>query len=384
MSPRAQTLLSWALFVVTLGGVVAMGLLGGGFDPLAAAFLTMSLVGVLIVWRAGGNAVGWVMVAIGVAALISATSGAVADWAANGGPAGWAVAAALLGDTFFIATIMLTVVILPLVFPTGRPVSPRWTWVAWLALAMVLANTVLVVSQPTLEGDIANQFGNEVLNGVLEPFLEDVVTFGIVGAALAAALSLVIRFRRATGVERKQLAWLTYAVAVVAMILVVEEVAAALGVSVPDAVETASFVMTVLAFPIAIGVAVLRYRLYEIDRLIRRTVSYAVVAVLLAVAYVAAVSAIGSVVGRQNPLAVAGATLAAAALFSPMRRRVQAWVDRRFDRARYDTEQVVEGLSARLRDEVDLDGLTTDLTGVVTLTLRPVSAGVVLIGEPGR
>ena len=384
MSARIQTLLAWTLFVITLGGVVALGLLGGRFDPLAAAFLTMSLVGVLIVWRAGGNAVGWVMVAIGVAALMSATSGAVADWAANGGPAGWAVAAALLGDTFFIATIVLTVVILPLIFPTGRPVSPRWTWVAWLALAMVLANTVLVVSQPVLEGDIANQFGSEVLNRALEPFLEDVVTFGIVGAALAAALSLVIRFRRATGVERKQLAWLTYAVALVATILVVEEVSAAFGVSIPDAVETASLVMTVLAFPTAIGIAVLRYRLYEIDRLIRRTVSYAVVAVLLAAAYVGAVSAIGSVVGRQNPLAVAGATLAAAALFSPIRRRVQAWVDHRFDRARYDTEQVVEGFSARLRDEVDLDGLTTDVTGVVTMTLRPISAGVVLIGEPGR
>jgi MFS family permease len=384
MSPRTQTLLAWALFVITLGGVVAMGLLGGGFDPLAAAFLTMSLVGVLIVWRAGGNAVGWVMVAIGVAALISATSGAVADWAANGGPTGWAVAAALLGDTFFIATIVLTVVILPLIFPTGLPVSPRWTGVAWLAFAMVLANTVLVVSQPTLEGEIANQFGNEVLNRALEPFLEDVVTFGIVGAALAAALSLVTRFRRSTGVERKQLAWLTYAVALMAMILLVEEVAAALGVSVSDAVETASLVMTVLAFPIAIGVAVLRYRLYEIDRLIRRTVSYAVLAVLLAVAYVGAVSAIGSVVGRQNPLAVAGATLAAAALFSPMRRRVQAWVDHRFDRARYDTEQVVEGFSARLRDEIDLDGLTTDLSTVMWATLRPATMSLVLVREEAR
>jgi hypothetical protein len=384
MSPRTQTLLAWALFVITLGGAVAMGLLGGGFDPLAAAFLTMSLVGVLIVWRTGGNTVGWVMVAIGVTALISGTSGAMADWAVNEGLAGWAVTASLLGDTSFIATIAMTVIILPLIFPTGRPVSPRWTWVAWVALALVVANAVLVVSQPTLEGGIANQFGNEALNRALEPFLEDVVTFGLVGMALAAAVSLVIRFRRATGVERQQLAWLTYAVALVAAILVVEELSAALGFPLPDAVETISLVMTVLAFPAAIGIAVLRYRLYEIDRLIRRTVSYAVVAVLLAIAYVGAVSAIGSVAGRQNPLAVAGATLAAAALFSPVRRRVQAWVDHRFDRARYDTEQVVEGFSARLRDEVDLDGLTTDLTGVVTVTLRPVSAGVVLIGEPGR
>jgi hypothetical protein len=383
MSPRAQTLLAWALFLLTLCGAVAMGLLGGGFDPLAAAFLTMSLVGVLIVWRAGDNAVGWVMVAIGVAALISGTSVAITD-SISGGAAEWVVIGSLLGDLFFIATIVLTVVILPLIFPTGRPVSPRWTWVAWLALAIVLANTVLVVSQPTFEEEIANRFGNEVLNRALEPFLEDMVTFGIVGAALAAALSLVIRFRRSTGVERKQLAWLTYAVALVATILVVEEVVAALGFPFPDAVETVSLVMTVLAFPTAIGIAVLRYRLYEIDRLIRRTASYAVVAVLLAVAYVGAVSAIGAVVGRHNPLAVAGATLAAAALFSPVRRRVQAWVDHRFDRARYDTEQVVEDFTARLRDEVDLDGLTTDLTGVVTLTLRPVAAGVVLIGEPGR
>jgi hypothetical protein len=124
--------------------------------------------------------------------------------------------------------------------------------------------------------------------------------------------------------------------------------------------------------------------LYDIGQLVRRTVTYTLVAVLLAAMYLGGIAAIGALVGRTSPLAVAGATLAAAALFNPVRRRVQAWVDHRFDRARYDTEQVVEGFSARLREVVDLDGLSKDLTGVVTVTLRPVSAGVVLIGESGR
>jgi hypothetical protein len=163
-----------------------------------------------------------------------------------------------------------------------------------------------------------------------------------------------------------------------------QEVALALDLSVPDWFENYSFVIAVSVFPVAIGIAVLRYRLYDIDRVVRRTVSYALLAVLLAAVYLGGAAALGALVGQQSPLSVAAATLAAAALFNPIRRRVQGWVDRRFDRARYDAGLVVEGFSTRLRDEVDLEGLTTDLSGVVTKTLRPASVGVMLLGEPGR
>jgi hypothetical protein len=134
------------------------------------------------------------------------------------------------------------------------------------------------------------------------------------------------------------------------------------------------------AIPAAIGVAILRYRLYDIDKLISRTVSYAVVAAVLVAVYAGCALALGSLVGRDNPLAVAGATLAAAALFTPLRRRVQEFVERRFDRSRYDAERVVDDFASRLRQEVDLDGLTTDLTAVVGQTLRPVTVSLWLRG----
>jgi hypothetical protein len=127
--------------------------------------------------------------------------------------------------------------------------------------------------------------------------------------------------------------------------------------------------------------AVIRYRLYDIDTIVRRTVSYGALAALLALVYLGGVTALGAIIGRDNPLAVAGATLAAAALFNPVRRRVQRWVDRRFDRARYNAAGVVDDFASRLRHEVDLDGLAADLTGVVTTTLRPAAMSIWLRGD---
>jgi hypothetical protein len=252
-----------------------------------------------------------------------------------------------------------------------------------VALAAVVVNTLLVAVQPTLAG-VANPLGIAGAPDAEDSVLGDAVLVTLLACMIMAAVTLVVRFRRSSGVERKQVAWLTYGVAVVVVTILAQEVATALGIVVPDWMDNLSFVLAVSVFPAAIGIAVLRYRLYDIGQLVRRTVSYVLIALLLAAVYLAGVAAIGALVGRDSALAVAAATLAAAALFNPVRRRVQGWIDRRFDRARYDAEQVVEGFAARLRDEVDLEGLTVDLTGVVTVTLRPVTAGVVLIGEPGR
>jgi hypothetical protein len=326
-----------------------------------------------------------VMVAIGAIALISAVGSPIAERASTGGSTGLAVAGFLVSDIFFIAAVVCTVVILPLLFPTGRPPTPGWAWVGWVALGVVVCHTALALVQPTLNGVISNPLGMAMAPDYSEGSLaETMVIFGILAGVVLAAASLVVRFRKASGVERKQLWWLTFAMALVAVAIVSQEIAVALGVDVPDDVENASFVLAVLVFPMAIGIAVLRYRLYEIDRLVRRTVSYAVVAALLALVYLGGVAALGALVGSENPLAVAGATLAAAALFNPLRRRVQRWVDRRFDRGRYDAARVVEGFSARLRHEVDLEGLTIDLTAVVGSTLRPATVSVVLVGEEAR
>ncbi len=160
-------------------------------------------------------------------------------------------------------------------------------------------------------------------------------------------LSVLLRYRRASGIERLQIKWLALA-AVFSL--------PAWAIDLPGALDQINEAVAGVLLPAAMAIAIFRYRLYDIDRLISRTVSYGLVAAVLAAVYLGGVAALGAVVGSDNPLAVAGATLAAAALFTPMRRWAQVWVDRRFDRTRYDATQVVSAFSGRLRDEVDLDG----------------------------
>jgi hypothetical protein len=192
---------------------------------------------------------------------------------------------------------------------------------------------------------------------------------------LVALGSLVRRWRASSGVERLQYPWLMAAIGLLIVVLAASQLVT------ESVILDVSLVFIALnAIPAAIGVAILRYRLYDIDKLISRTVSYAVVAAVLVAVYAGCALALGSLVGRDNPLAVAGATLAAAALFTPLRRRVQEFVERRFDRSRYDAERVVDDFASRLRQEVDLDGLTTDLTAVVGQTLRPVTVSLWLRG----
>ncbi len=201
--------------------------------------------------------------------------------------------------------------------------------------------------------------------------LAPIVFNAIPVAALAGVVSLVSRFRRAGTVQRQQIKWLAW-VGVVAVIFFT--------VTIPGDIPLLLSSLINIGFVVLIGgtlfVAVTRLGLYEIDRLISRTLAYAIVAVVLAAVYIGGIAALGAIVGRDNPLAVAGATLAAAALFSPVRRRVQSLVDRRFDRAKYDAQHVVEQFSSRLRAETDLDGLTDGLRGVVSVTLRPSVASV--------
>jgi hypothetical protein len=200
--------------------------------------------------------------------------------------------------------------------------------------------------------------------------------FLLVPALLLVALgSLVRRWRASSGVERLQYPWLMTAVGFVIVVLATSQV-----VTESVILDVALVFIALNAIPAAIGVAILRYRLYDIDKLITRTVSYALVAAVLVVVYAGSALALGALVSRGNPLAVAGATLAAAALFTPLRRRVQNFVERRFDRSRYDGELVVDDFASRLRQEVDLDGVTTDLTVVVGQTLRPVTVSLWLRG----
>jgi hypothetical protein len=201
------------------------------------------------------------------------------------------------------------------------------------------------------------------------------LAFAVAGlAVVVGAASLVVRFRRARGTERQQLRWVALAAALAALGSVVLLAAAAMGAS-PDLlgwVAGSSFAV----LPLAIGAAVLRYRLYDLDRIVSRTVAYGLLSVLLGGGYAAVVLGLGQLLGRQSSLVVAGATLAVAAAFQPARRRIQRAVDRRFDRRRYDAAQTIGAFSARLREQVDLDTLTAELLGVVEQTMQPTSVSL--------
>jgi peptidoglycan/LPS O-acetylase OafA/YrhL len=190
---------------------------------------------------------------------------------------------------------------------------------------------------------------------------------------VVAAVSLVLRYRRAHGTERQQLRWLAVAAAL-APLAVLATAAGILTDHLVMANWAAGLYLTLL--PVAIGAAILRYRLYDLDRIISRTLAYGLLTLLLGGGYAAVVLGLGQLLGRQSPLVVAGATLAVAALFRPARRRVQQAVDRRFDRRRYDAAQTIAAFSARLRQQVDLDTLTVELLSVVDQTMQPTQASL--------
>jgi hypothetical protein len=265
--------------------------------------------------------------------------------------------------------------------PDGRPPSPRWRPVAWLAGAGAAAFVALAAVQPTIELDdghvVDNPVGVAAVGDPEQGAVGLVLTSALGLLVVAAVVSLVVRFRRSRGEERLQLKWFTYAAALLPVIL--------LGDLLPDAANSVLFAVGISLLPVAAGVAILRYRLYDIDRLINRALVYGLVTALLGGVYAGLVLLAGQLFGdlgdRPPSWAVAGATLAVAALFQPARRRVQALVDRRFNRARYDAAHTVDAFSARLRDQVDLDTVAAELLGVVDQTVQPASASLWLRGR---
>jgi hypothetical protein len=195
-------------------------------------------------------------------------------------------------------------------------------------------------------------------------------------------VSLLLRFRRARGLERLQLRWLIWGAAVASLALLV----AIAGLILSDDVTLLTIALGVSAamFPLATGAAILRYRLYDLDRIISRTLTYALLTILLGLGYAAVVLGLGRLLPEGSSLVVAAATLAVAALFQPVRRRVQALVDRRFNRRRHDAGQTIERFSGRLRQQVDLDSLTAELLGVVDQTMQPTRASLWLRPRAGR
>jgi hypothetical protein len=265
-----------------------------------------------------------------------------------------------------------------LLFPTGRLPGRRWRPLAWLVVAFVSVGVALSAFSPGAYlgslGPIRNPLGVEGLTGAYKALL-------YAGAPLlfgAAVLSLFVRLRRAEGVERQQLKWFAYAAAMFALGIVL--IVIPLAVDTPSwyvRAATAVFTAAGTAIPIAIGIAILRYRLYDIDLLINRTLVYGSLTVMLALVYFGGVAATQAVFRtltgqeEQPQIAVVASTLLIAALFTPLRRRIQSFIDRRFYRSKYDARKTLEGFSAKLRDQTDLEALNNNLVGVVRDTMQP-------------
>jgi hypothetical protein len=341
-----------------------------------AAVVVLVSVGALITVRRPQNTIGWLFCASG---LLWAVGGAAEVYAAYGlrspqvSLPGEQVMA-WLGSWTWAPPLGVLVTFLFLLFPDGRLPSRRWRPVAWLGAAGTAGITVAYAfGQRPLEGypEIANPFGIPGAAALEAAFLL------LPPVSLAAALSLLLRFRRASGEARQQLKWFAAGAAVAALGVLASVL---IGIAGNDAIANAVVLGGIACLPVATGVAILRYRLYDIDRLINRTLVYGALTALLGAVYAGGVLMLGQLFGKlgaQPPSwAVAGATLAVAALVQPARRRIQQAVDRRFNRRRYDAARTIEAFSARLREEIDLDTLSAELLAVVDQTMEPTRASL--------
>jgi hypothetical protein len=385
---RSGSLIAWATLAVYWGLAGAGLLLRVLNDPavevadeLAArigwgAFPT---VGAVIVARQPHNRIGWLCCAIGLL-LGPAFFGQDYAWYAlihepGAVPGGWAMA--WLGQWPWSIAVGLLWFLL-LLFPNGRLVSPRWRPVAWAQAGNIAVLCVWAAFAPRpLEAigleHLTNPLGLQQAEAAFTLLIGIAFPIGALLAVLSVA-SMVVRFRRARGVERQQLKWFTYAAVLVTLVWLVF-FAAGLDRLLPPLLVFIASDIWLAGIPAAIGIAVLRYRLYDIDRLINRTLVYGLLTALLAGVYAGIVLTLGQLFGGlgDDPPSwvVAGATLAVAALFQPARRRIQRGVDRRFNRRKYNTAQTIAAFSARLRDEIDLDTLSAEVLAVVEQTMQP-------------
>jgi hypothetical protein len=392
----ATAVILGGLVLVLLAATVPLGLLahvalssGGGGLFLVPVF---GVVGFVVAWRKPGNPLGWLLLGAVGFLVLSTDAGAyaVADYRLRHGglPLGWVAVLLQPGWAPAIALFGLTV----LLFPDGRLPGRRWLWLlgSYLAVAGLWIAGTIVISAEAIIGHYVRVDSSGNLQALNHPAGSSAwwgsvqsVFFPLLGACLLASLAgLAYTYRRSSGERRLQLKWLLGGAAIAAA-------GALTGVPFSDSpdrvlqVAGGIGIVCVLALPLSMGVAILKYRLYDIDRIISRTLGYALVTGLLVGVYAGLVLLATQVLRFSSPVAVAGSTLAAVALFTPLRRRVQRAVDRRFNRARYDADQTVALFAARLQDAVDLDSARADLLATVGASLQPAHVSVWL-GEDSR
>ena len=361
-------------------------------EPLVDAFfgllyLTFPAVGAAIATRQPGNAIGWLFLAAGVGAQLEDAMLGYATYTLVKEPGALPAGdyAALIADTIWIPTMAAAISLLLLLFPTGRPPSRRWNlliWVVGLAIATYVIGTLLNPGPLYYFEQVDNPLGVEAAGDVLGRVVE--LSGGpFLLTTLGAVLALIVRFRRSAGTEREQLKWLVYTAVLIAlltplMVLLGSNSVELAGILLSDFI----YGLIIGLIPLAVGAAILRHRLYDIDVVIRRTLVYGALTLTLAAAYAGGVLLLQLVLSPESDFAIAGSTLAVAALVRPALRRIQELVDRRFYRRRYDAAHTLEGFGARLRDEVALDSLSAELRGVVSETMQPAHVSLWLRAEP--
>jgi hypothetical protein len=348
---------------------------GGTYVVLGVSF---TAVGLVVAWHRPRNPLGWLMLALGPSWIFQIDSGL------------YDVLNYRLGHRLPLAPVVLVlyhvaepelalIPLITLLFPDGRLPSPRWRPVVGGYLALALADTI-VQAQMSVYALTHHRTQVDTTGQLLLSNGRYAVFFAPVGLIFFASWIVsvgyqVVSWRRASGERHQQLSWLMAGGAAALISFLAAIAAGALPHSVRGAVSDV-LVIGVAALPVGMGVAILRYRLYEIDRIVSRTLAYTIVTGLLVGVYAGLVLLARQVLSVSSPVAVAASTLAAAALFSPLRRRVQRVVDRRFNRVRYDGDRMVEAFAARLKDAVDLDMVRADLAGVVNRALEPTHVSV--------
>jgi hypothetical protein len=401
MNTRAASWLAWSLVtlsVVLLVGGIALDRMTRSsasgrpyYGPVDAVFalatiLTFSVVGAIIASRQPRNAIGWIFCGIGLVVSLNSLSGSYAVYSLAGGygPGSLAETAAWYASWSWTLWLYVPTTFLLLLFPDGRPSSPRWRPVGWCAALGVIS----FVGGSALSPGPLEEFPR-----ITNPYGVDSLILGtvtIAGAILASAsmvasaVSLMVRMRQAGRVERQQIKWLAYGGALVVGAVFVSSVIATIW---SEDLGISLIIISLLGVPIFTGVAILRYRLYDIDIIINRTLVYGSLTLMLALVYFGGVTAtqalLRTLTGQEKlpQLVIVASTLLIAALFNPLRRRIQSFIDRRFYRNKYDARKTLEAFSLKLRDETDIEALNNDLVGVVRETMQPAHVSLWLRPE---
>jgi hypothetical protein len=356
------------------------------FVSFAMAFVT---VGALVASRRPENLVGWLLVAIGFEVVLGSCVAAYAEYAllVRPGSLPGGVAAAWLAEWLLVPVFHLLALLL-LLFPDGRLPSRRWRPFVWLVVITALAAVFARAFSPgPLEGftSIPNPLGIATWGGLLPVIERTWEIVGLVLVVVVATASLFVRVRRASGVERQQVKWLLYAATLLSFAGLLSLVIGSIGTG---WVGLVLITLGFLSVPVAIGIAILRFHLYDIDIIINRSLVYILLTAILFGVYFGGVTAtqalFRAMTGQERlpQLVVVASTLVIAALFNPLRQRIQSFIDRRFYRRKYDARKTLEAFSVKLRDKTDLEALNEDLVGVVSETMQPAHVSVWL--RPAR